>query len=595
MAENNNNRLVHAPNYQMALLAMVATLTATSGVEAQDFGRDLAPDRNIDELQRITPGLPEVPTIELPPAEEVPAGPNEDVQKVKIDRVKISGNTVIPLEELEAIAAKYTGRNVSLEELFGLQDALTNYYYEKGYLNSGALLVSGQEVGDGEVEYEIIEGKLTDIRINGLDIVNENYLRERIRQGAGDPFNRDDLTGRIRVLLLEPDFERIGAELFPGTKPGEAELQLEIREGERYALNFEIANDQSPSIGETQARLFGTLRSILGRTDRLNGLVGINEGLRQAQLAYEVPLTAYDLRAYINGRYSESKIISGDLDDLDIESQSFGLVGGLKAPIVERADRRIGLELSLGREHQETELLGEPFDFSPGSENGEVDLTVARLTGTWLERSDNSATSIAATLSKGFEGLGASESVTDETIGKAKSDFVSVFLQGQHARRLEMAQFGLTDSDQLLVRGSLQLTPDPLFSSETFAAGGLDSVRGFRINEISGDNGIEVGLEYRYALSQALRDPNDLTSSQFGDFQLVAFVDAGAIRDDGGDKEEEILAAGAGIIWTHPRFTAELYGGGRLYHDLEDGKREDDSAGEIQDVGIGFRLIVPLY
>ena len=78
----------------------------------------------------------------------------------------IEGNTVLPQGDLDAIAAPYEGREVTLEELFRLKDEITLAYVNAGYVNSGATLPD-QDVTAGVVRLAIVEGELEAIDITG--------------------------------------------------------------------------------------------------------------------------------------------------------------------------------------------------------------------------------------------------------------------------------------------------------------------------------------------------------------------------------------------------------------------------------------------
>ena len=78
----------------------------------------------------------------------------------------IEGNTVLPPADLDAIAAPYEGREVTLEELFRLKDELTLAFVNAGYVNSGATLPD-QDVTEGTVRFQVVEGGLEAIDITG--------------------------------------------------------------------------------------------------------------------------------------------------------------------------------------------------------------------------------------------------------------------------------------------------------------------------------------------------------------------------------------------------------------------------------------------
>ena len=73
----------------------------------------------------------------------------------------------------------------------------------------------------------------------------------------------------------------------------------------------------------------------------------------------------------------------------------------------------------------------------------------------------------------------------------------------------------------LIAQADVQLTPDSLLPSQQYILGGGQSVRGFRQNARSGDNGFRASLENRIAV---LRDKNGLPILQFAPFADVGKV-----------------------------------------------------------------------
>ena len=67
---------------------------------------------------------------------------------VVLREILIRGNTVLPQDELSAIAEPYVGREVSFADLEALRDQLTLAYIERGYVTSGAV-IPAQSLEDG--------------------------------------------------------------------------------------------------------------------------------------------------------------------------------------------------------------------------------------------------------------------------------------------------------------------------------------------------------------------------------------------------------------------------------------------------------------
>ncbi len=86
-------------------------------------------------------------------------------------------------EQPEKTVADYENRSVSPDELFEITRAITCFLIDAGYVNSGAVLPD-QEVRDGEVTIEIVEGTLTGIEVTGNSWLRDRYVSTRNEKSA---------------------------------------------------------------------------------------------------------------------------------------------------------------------------------------------------------------------------------------------------------------------------------------------------------------------------------------------------------------------------------------------------------------------------
>lgn len=553
---------------------------ATSFAEAQIQRNPGAATRPPREEPTLPPAnlepLPQ-PQFELPTLQQQPE-PSPTVRDgptLALNRVDFDGNTAIEDAALQAIAEPYVGREVSLEEMFRLRDALTLAYVNEGYVNSGAVLPD-QEVIDGVVRFLIVEGSLEDVVVNNTEHLDADFVAARLAQGSSVPLDVNALQERLQLVILDPSVRRVDARLGPGSEAGQARLEVDVEEERPFGADLTFSNNQSTSIGSNHAGLGLTLRNVVGRMDRLRVFAGASEGLGEAVVDYALPLRPNLLTAYVRGELSRSEIVTPDVNTLDIESETDSITVGLLMPVIETTSNRVELDLSFMREHNETTLLDEPFSFSPGAEDGETDLSLVRFAQRWQNRGTRRALSFGSTFTAGLDILGATDNDGNEPDG----EFFAWLGQ------IEVAQRLFSDSDQLVARGELQLTADPLLASEQFAAGGIDSVRGYRVNEIVRDNGWTAGIEYRYPILDLLDEGlvDDETT-----FELVPFFDAGGgFKHSGRDDPAEadaLFAPGIGLRYARADWlSAEVYVGFPLTG--QDGATND----ALQENGVSFRV-----
>jgi hemolysin activation/secretion protein len=151
------------------------------------------PPQQEDPLQPKESPAEILPPVEPEPEELKEQGP---VLRVFVKQIQVVGSTALPPEELQQITAAYENREVTTDDLEEMRKAVTMAYVTKGYPNSGAILPD-QAIIDGMITLQVIEGRLSEIRIEGAKWFRPSYLRNRIERGAGPPLHSALLRDRL--------------------------------------------------------------------------------------------------------------------------------------------------------------------------------------------------------------------------------------------------------------------------------------------------------------------------------------------------------------------------------------------------------------
>jgi hemolysin activation/secretion protein len=518
-------------------------------------------------------GQPKEPTLTRPApgAEaappEAPAGP-----RVFVSEIQLSGNTVFSDAQLSEVTAPYIGRELSAADLEAVRQGLTLYYVNRGYINSGAL-IPDQKVEDGVVKMVIIEGELTEITVTGNERLRSGYITKRLDLGAGPPLNVNDLQEQMQIMLQGPFIKRMNAQLAPGDRPGEARLNADIEEGQRFVTRFALDNNISPPLGEARGVFRSAVYDLTGRGDVLSGEFDFGEGLRELYMDYGIPLNRRDLTFDAFMRFTDTDVVENPFSELDIEAQGRTLALRLSQPVLRSRNQQLTLAGGLDLRESQTSLLGIPFGFSPGvPDDGKVKLSVLRFIQNWNTRNRNRVIALLSTFSLGIDAFGATTNEGDLPSG----EFFSWLGQIQYLQR-----FGKR-GNQLFVRFDTQLTNDPLFTLEQFAVGGLYSVRGYRKNLEVRDKGYSGTVELRLPVVRKQTGQSLL--------QLIPFFDSGGswFNDRETPEPQEVSSLGLGLRWDpDPKVRLEAYYG----YALNDVPNEGDS---IQDDGFNFVLTADL-
>jgi hemolysin activation/secretion protein len=505
--------------------------------------------------------LPPVPESE---STEQPVGP-----RFLLHEVRFTGNNVYSDEQLQALAAPFIEQSVNMADLEEIRHRITQYYVDHGYVNSGALL-QDQHIVSGVVDYQIVEGTLSDIRITGSEGLRPAYISNRLRLGVDKPLNAKALQERFQLLLRDPLIERLNGELRPGIHPGESILDLAVVRAKPYGLIAGVDNHRPPSTGAETASVSGWVRNLTGYGDVANLFVAGSDGAVDAGAGYEIPVSARDTRIKLRYEQIESSIVEEPLADLDVDSKTHSIEAGITHPVTQslRRDFKLGATIALRR--NKTSLLGQPFSFSPGAENGKTRVSVLRLIQEYSNRTPVQAVAARSTFHIGLDAFNAT--VHDDL---PDGQFFVWIGQVEYARRTAIKHI------QWILRGDIQLSSDELLPLERIAIGGATTVRGYRENQLVRDEGYAFSAEMRYPVWGQPSNPEG-TSTEF-----AVFADSGAAWNKGQRDDADYLSSlGIGLREHWWRIFAELY----VAHALNE--VHEPPTYNLQDDGIHFQATV---
>jgi hemolysin activation/secretion protein len=538
------------------------------------------PDQQLDSPQQQ-------PEMVLPPLERLSPGktPLAKALKVKVKKILLSGNTAFSDQQLSTITAPYEHRIITSEDLHSLRFKLTRYYIDQGYINSGAVMPN-QQIKDGILHINIIEGQLVAINVSGNDWLRSSYIKRRIERDQGPPLNFNYLQQRLQLLQQDPLIERINAKIQPGLKPAESVLNMRIKEARPYQMGLQVANDRSPSIGGFSGNIWLVHRNLTGFGDALTFGYGRTEGLNDYSGSYSLPLNAYDTRLKLYYQNSNSDVIENPFASVNIRSRSETIGAALSQPIFQTPEQTLSLALNFEYRRSKTFLDGNAFSFSDGvpfegKHAGESTVSVVRFSQDLLNRSLNQVIAARSVFSVGIDAF-------DATLNKsaaADGQFFTWLGQFQWVRRLPLW------NSQLVFRGDVQLASRPLLPLEKFSVGGQHSVRGYRENQLVRDNGLATSLEWRIPVFR-IPIPGLSKSADDGMVQLAVFGDFGWSKNDHkpSPNPRTISSAGLGIRWNpSPKLHSELYWG-KAFRNINQQSEHD-----LQDSGIHFLVSYQVF
>lgn len=538
-----------------------------------DFHLDAPDDSKWIEFNKPAPPINANPVSPMPPTSDSfelpPVAPGDVFGKsasgVLAKDFVFHGNTVVTREELLRVIGPMAGRALTAPQLEDLRQAITRYYVDKGYINSGALLPD-EYYRDGIVHFQIIEGRIDKLTLRGMGYLREFYARNRLIE-KGEVFNANVLQERFRRLLNDPLFARVNARLEPTGVPGLANLEVDVTRARPWEVSALYNNYRSPSTGSESGGIAFTLRNLTSLGDTFDFRVqgrGAPNTLYGAD--WSVPVYYPDTQLHARYDYGRSVVIEEPLDTLDVKSILESKEAGLSHTFVNTLSREFSVNLSYLARKNSTYLLGQPFSFVAGEATGISKVNAWRFDQDFTQRWERGALALRSAFTRGHT----------NTVGSDKNPLVIapdhyLFWLGQ----LQASWRVLDKGGDLVLRMSGQWSRDRLVALERFSAGGVHSVRGYRENQLVRDKGFTSSLEFRYPLFDNPASRHRLT--------LVPFMDY-AVAMNLHERSEELASVGLGAVWNFKGLSAELYYGHKLITPTL------KSSGNLQDHGIHFQV-----
>jgi hemolysin activation/secretion protein len=505
--------------------------------------------------------------LTLPPLTLTPntsgSGELSSGARVLVREFRFQGNTVFSSQELSAITASYLNRELASEQLEEVRRMITAFYVEFGYMNSGAILPD-QDVKDGVVTFQIIEGRLSDFKLRGKNRwLRDSYITDRLKPWTTSPLRITKLKEGLLLLRQDPNVKQINAELRPGIKPGDSYLDVYLQEEQPFRLGLQVDNHRPPSVGAEEIVLFGADYDLTGNGDLLefsydiahDGRDGFEfSGPEDESGSYTLPVNASGTAIKVFGSRSDTSVIEEPFDALNIRNDFIRYGITLRQPIYRTLNRELALGVTFERGHSESLLLGKPFDISPGSVDGKMD------------RSQQQVLALRSTFNLGIDAFGVTDNGTDRD-----AKFFSWLGQFQYVRRL------FNTPNLIILRTDGQWTDEPLLALEQFSVGGVNSVRGYRENQLVRDCGFVSSVEGRIPI---------ISRAGVGILQLAPFFDCGGAWNIGNatPSPETIYSSGIGILLNpNKHLSAQLYWGYRFTH-------VPNPHNNAQDLGLHFKV-----
>ena len=528
--------------------------------------KQAAPDRFQQRYE--APAEPKSTVVPVEPDSLKPLFPAE-LRKVKftLKNLEIHGSTVYRSRQLLPLYRNFLNREITLEHIYQIADALTRKYRNAGYILSKAI-VPPQKIEEGIARIDIIEGYVDRVKVQGevkgpkalLNAYRKRLLRSR-------PLRARDLE---RYLLLIDDLAGVAVKsvLTPSADQSGASNLTLILENKPFDAHAGIDNRGTRFNGPIQLFAGGSENSLLGFYERLGiqGVVTSNpEELYFFHAFYEMPISNEGTRLGFSGAVSHSEPGSAlKVFNVVGESRTFSI--DLSHPFIRSRGENFQGRFGYTHRNTETEILG-----ATDSED-RLRILEAGLVYDYADRF-RGINLISFNVGQGLNIFDATEpGALNLTRSQGRSDFTKVFGELQRLQQL-------APSWMLLGSFSWQYAFHKLLASEEFGVGGLSYGRAFDPSEITGDQGLAFKLELQKAFQVKEKFLQSLQAYTFFDFGSVW----NRVPTSTGARQQDLASVGIG---TRFNITEHLSG----YVEIDKPLRRDVSAEGDRDPRVFFSL-----
>jgi hemolysin activation/secretion protein len=468
------------------------------------------------------------------PADVAPA------PRFDIVRFEVTGNTLLPQEEVNRVVAPFTGKNRDFSDVQRALESLEQAFRDRGY-GVVQVILPEQDITAGVVRFRVLQPRIGKVTIEG----NRQFNAENIRNSLpavkeGETPNSRQIARNLQQTAEHP-IKQTNVLLRSGATEDLVDVNIKVEDGRPWRAFFTLDNSGTGDTGYYRTG-FGVQHTNLFNRDHtltasyVTSPTQVND-VTIFGLGYRIPY--YRLNSTLDLVAGYSDVNSGIVQNLFNVSGS-GTIGGVRwnyfLPRVQDLEHKLAFGLDYRAFKNEVLLAGQPLV-------PDVTIHPVSVAYSGLVRATAAEFSFFYSLSANVPGGNDGRQNDFQRSRAGANASYTIFRYGinytRQFRNEWQFRFGLNG----------QYTSDSLVSGEQFGLGGPDSVRGYQLRELSNDNGIQNQIEF-YTPDLAAR------VGLAGDFKacLVGFYDWGQVMRNnplpGEVQRDSIASAGVGLRMT---------------------------------------------
>lgn len=421
-----------------------------------------------------------------------------------LNGIHFKGNHVFSSAELLKIFTPYLHKKITVAKLIELVEAATQKYQKAGYFLSKALLPQ-QEIHDGIVTVQIVEGFISNVDIQGIKGQNKTYLLKYAHEIESiRPIKLDKLE---RYLLLINDNPGIQAKavLAPDPKVPLGSKMTLVSQFTPVQATISRDNYQTRFLGPLETSIYGSFNSMIIPGGSLYGRALAADPYTKLQY-YEARHSQFlgtdGWLLTLDGYYTRTnpQFVLAPLHNIGYSADGNA---ALLYPIIRSRARNLRVQGQFDYINSHATILEQPLYYDRIR-----DLVLSSVYDDTLWKGQDV---ISVALNKGFNIWGATAAGPHSRLGSTPN---YLKLNGTVSRLQN-----LTSHFDLYAMVTGQWTNHTLFATEVFTFGGPYLGRGYDMSQFTSDEAVAGTFEFRINFNPNLKY---LKQAQF-----YTFYDAG--------------------------------------------------------------------
>ena len=444
-----------------------------------------------------------------------------DGETVFVKSVSFCGNTIFSSSCLELISEEYCNRDITMGDINRICLAVQLFYADKGYFLALAF-PPDQDITDGTLQIEIMEGKLGDIFVIENEFYSDKFIAGYFERFKDLPINYHQI---IRAILLLNENADIFTTLIfkKGSRLGTADIVLKVEDEWPVQIYEDCNNYGTNQISKWRAGVRLDYGNLFTDGDMLSVTEVVGREARDLNFTdaiYSVPLNKRGTRlslSYLNSFFKVRKIA-----DLRLKGKSE--ITSLKVGHAITRTKNLRLDGFIAFDYKQLK------NYAVGRTSSFDKLRIGRI-GIYLDKPDPF---YGRNIIEAYGSVGCTRFLGGS---KAVDELCSRFGSGGRFNYLTLDVTriqSLPEGCSLILNSSFQFTGNKLPNAEQIYIGGVDTVRGFPSALRLGDKGFYANFELRFPppFIGDIKIPC-LEVKWREVMQLLGFVDTGRVSYNG--------------------------------------------------------------